>query len=93
MFSSTKTSSIAGSNEFWLPGRCFPLGARPAQPQLISRKSGSKDEDFSSVADCDALLLLAGDPAGEEEPTKKGVAFQVRPFIYWQLSHPLSICE
>ncbi|KAF9792417.1 FACT complex subunit SPT16 [Thelephora terrestris] len=39
-------------------------------------KSGSKDEDFGSVADCDALLLLAGDPASEEEPTKKGVAFQ-----------------
>jgi len=52
-----------------------------AQPQLISRKSGSKDEDFSSVADCDGLLLLAGDPAGEDEPTKKGVAFQVRPPI------------
>jgi hypothetical protein len=54
--------------------------------QLISRKSGSKDEDFSSVADCDALLLLAGDPAGEEEPTKKGVAFQVRPPISWRTS-------
>lgn len=92
MFSSTRTSSIAGLNEFWLTGRCLPPSARSPQPQLINRKSGAKDEDFGSVADCDTLLLLAGDPAGEEEPTKKGVAFQVRPFSCRELSRSLKIC-
>ncbi|KAH6918778.1 FACT complex subunit SPT16 [Coprinopsis sp. MPI-PUGE-AT-0042] len=38
--------------------------------------SGSQNEDFSSIADVDALFLLAGDPAAEDEPVRKGTCFQ-----------------
>ncbi|KAF5372890.1 hypothetical protein D9758_001715 [Tetrapyrgos nigripes] len=34
------------------------------------------NEDYSSIADTDALLLLAGDPAAEDEPMRKGTCFQ-----------------
>ncbi|THV07844.1 FACT complex subunit SPT16 [Dendrothele bispora CBS 962.96] len=34
------------------------------------------NEDYSSIADTDALLLLAGDPAAEDEPMKKGTCLQ-----------------
>jgi hypothetical protein len=44
-------------------------------------QSAGKNDDYGAFADCDALLVLAGDPAPEDEPIKKGVAFQVRqPF-------------
>ncbi|KIK92016.1 hypothetical protein PAXRUDRAFT_830348 [Paxillus rubicundulus Ve08.2h10] len=36
----------------------------------------SHNDDFGSIADSDALLLLSGDPAGEDEPVRKGTAFQ-----------------
>ncbi|KIK63712.1 hypothetical protein GYMLUDRAFT_162320 [Collybiopsis luxurians FD-317 M1] len=39
-------------------------------------KNASSSNDYSSIADTDALLLLAGDPAGEDEPMKKGTCFQ-----------------
>ncbi|KAJ3824085.1 FACT complex subunit SPT16 [Lentinula raphanica] len=39
-------------------------------------ESASSDEDYASIADAEALLLLAGDPAGEDEPMKKGTCFQ-----------------
>ncbi|THH01723.1 hypothetical protein EW026_g1029 [Hermanssonia centrifuga] len=38
--------------------------------------NAGKNDDYSSIADVDALLLPAGDPAGEDEPMRKGTAFQ-----------------
>ncbi|VDC07164.1 unnamed protein product [Peniophora sp. CBMAI 1063] len=35
-----------------------------------------KNDDFSSFADADGLFLPIGDPSPEDEPMKKGVAFQ-----------------
>ncbi|KAK1232500.1 FACT complex subunit spt16 [Marasmius sp. AFHP31] len=40
--------------------------------------SAKNDEDYSSIADVEALLLLAGDPAGEDEPMRKGTSMQLR---------------
>ncbi|KAF8636567.1 hypothetical protein AX17_003378 [Amanita inopinata Kibby_2008] len=36
----------------------------------------SKNDDYSSIADVEALLLVAGDPAAEDEPMRKGTCFQ-----------------
>ncbi|KAF8350878.1 FACT complex subunit SPT16 [Amanita rubescens] len=36
----------------------------------------SKNDDYGSIADVDALLLIAGDPAAEDEPMRKGTCFQ-----------------
>ncbi|TBU47950.1 FACT complex subunit SPT16, partial [Dichomitus squalens] len=41
-----------------------------------SWNNAGKDEDYASIAGADALLLAAGDPAGEDEPIRKGTAFQ-----------------
>ncbi|KAI0646896.1 FACT complex subunit SPT16 [Trametes meyenii] len=38
--------------------------------------SAQKEDDYGSIADADAFLLIAGDPAGEDEPIRKGTAFQ-----------------
>lgn len=40
-------------------------------------KGAKNDDDYSSIADVDSLFLPAGDPAGEDEPIRKGIAFQV----------------
>lgn len=40
-------------------------------------QNAQKDEEYSSISDVDALLLIAGDPMGEDEPIRKGTAFQV----------------
>ncbi|KAJ7197220.1 FACT complex subunit SPT16 [Mycena pura] len=39
-------------------------------------RDAAQNEDYSSVADTDALLLVAGDPAPEDEPTRKGTCVQ-----------------
>jgi nucleosome binding factor SPN SPT16 subunit len=39
--------------------------------------AAGKSDDHSSIAGAEALLLTAGDPAGEEEPIRKGTCFQV----------------
>ncbi|KAM5539042.1 hypothetical protein V8D89_007265 [Ganoderma adspersum] len=41
-----------------------------------SWNNAQKDEEYSSISDVDALLLIAGDPMGEDEPIRKGTAFQ-----------------
>src|ERR1700722_18306895 len=41
-------------------------------------QSATANDEFSSIVEADALLLLAGDLAGEDEPIRKGTAFQVR---------------
>ncbi|KAL4065337.1 FACT complex subunit-domain-containing protein [Scleroderma yunnanense] len=38
--------------------------------------NATQNDEFGSIADSDALLLLSGDPAGEDEPIRKGTAFQ-----------------
>ncbi|KAF5391933.1 hypothetical protein D9757_001726 [Collybiopsis confluens] len=38
--------------------------------------SAHSNDDYGSIANADALLLLAGDPAGEDEPMKRGTCFQ-----------------
>ncbi|KAI0928386.1 hypothetical protein AcW1_005644 [Taiwanofungus camphoratus] len=43
---------------------------------LTSWKDASNNNDYSSIADVDALFLSAGDPAREDEPIRKGTAFQ-----------------
>jgi hypothetical protein len=40
-------------------------------------QNAQENEDYSSIADVDALLLVAGDPISEEEPMRKGSCFQV----------------
>jgi hypothetical protein len=41
-------------------------------------QAAQQNDEYSSIAEADALLLLAGDPAGEDEPVRKGTSFQVR---------------
>ena len=43
----------------------------------LGRQNAQKEEEYSSIADVDALLLAAGDPAAEDDAIKKGTAFQV----------------
>ncbi|KNZ75316.1 FACT complex subunit SPT16 [Termitomyces sp. J132] len=38
--------------------------------------SARNDDDYSSIADADAILLVAGDPASEDEPMRKGTCLQ-----------------
>ncbi|KAF9821701.1 hypothetical protein IEO21_00547 [Rhodonia placenta] len=38
--------------------------------------NASASNEYSSIADVDAIFLPAGDPAGEDEPIRKGTAFQ-----------------
>ncbi|TFK42772.1 FACT complex subunit SPT16 [Crucibulum laeve] len=38
--------------------------------------NASKNDDFASVADADELLLVAGDPAAEDAPMKRGTCLQ-----------------
>ncbi|KAH9951270.1 FACT complex subunit SPT16 [Amylocystis lapponica] len=53
-----------------------PLFNQRLKSTLESWKNASNDGDFSVLSDVDALLLAAGDPAGEDEAMRKGVAFQ-----------------
>ncbi|KII88934.1 hypothetical protein PLICRDRAFT_175186 [Plicaturopsis crispa FD-325 SS-3] len=41
-----------------------------------SWNNASKNDDYGAIADADSLFLAAGDPAGEDEPIRKGTAFQ-----------------
>ena len=43
----------------------------------LDLQNARENEDYSSIADVDALLLVAGDPISEEEPMRKGSCFQV----------------
>ncbi|KAL1947960.1 hypothetical protein VTO73DRAFT_13684 [Trametes versicolor] len=38
--------------------------------------NAQKEDEYSSITEVGALLLVAGDPAGEDEPIRKGTAFQ-----------------
>lgn len=46
-----------------------------------SFQSSHNDDDYASIADTDALLFLAGDPAPEDEAMRKGTCFQVSPAL------------
>ncbi|KAJ7871485.1 FACT complex subunit SPT16 [Mycena olivaceomarginata] len=39
-------------------------------------RDAAQNDDYSSIAGTDALLLVAGDPAPEDEPTRKGTCIQ-----------------
>ncbi|KAJ6488648.1 FACT complex subunit SPT16 [Mycena vitilis] len=39
-------------------------------------RDAEQNEDYSAIAGADALLLVAGDPAPEDEPTRKGTCVQ-----------------
>ncbi|KAJ6500436.1 FACT complex subunit SPT16 [Mycena sanguinolenta] len=39
-------------------------------------RNAQQNEEYSSIADTEALLLVAGDPAPEDEPTRKGTCIQ-----------------
>ncbi|KAH9930997.1 FACT complex subunit SPT16 [Fomitopsis serialis] len=49
---------------------------RRLQIILDAWNNASNESDYSSIADVDAMFLPAGDPAGEDEPIRKGVALQ-----------------
>ncbi|KAJ8699613.1 FACT complex subunit spt16 [Pleurotus ostreatus] len=38
--------------------------------------SANENEDYAGLANVDALLIVAGDPAGEDEPMRKGTCLQ-----------------
>lgn len=40
-------------------------------------QNASDSEEYGSIADVGAFLVMAGDPAGEDDPIRKGTAFQV----------------
>jgi len=50
---------------------------------FIRIQDAADDEDYESIKDNDALFVLAGDPAGEDEPMRKGTSFQVRLSYYF----------
>ncbi|KAI1787890.1 FACT complex subunit SPT16 [Ganoderma leucocontextum] len=52
------------------------LFAKRLRSVYNSWTNAQKDEEYGSIADVDALLLIAGDPVGEDEPIRKGTAFQ-----------------
>ncbi|KAF7311639.1 FACT complex subunit SPT16 [Mycena kentingensis (nom. inval.)] len=39
-------------------------------------RDAAQNDEYASIADTDALLLIAGDPAPEDEPARKGTAVQ-----------------
>ncbi|KAG6812757.1 hypothetical protein H0H92_000672 [Tricholoma furcatifolium] len=40
-------------------------------------RSAKNDDDYSSIANADAILLVAGDPVSEDEPMRKGTCLQI----------------
>lgn len=44
---------------------------------IATLQNASLNDDLGSIASAQALLLLSGDPATEDEPVRKGTAFQV----------------
>jgi hypothetical protein len=55
---------------------------------FLCAQSASESEDYASIADAGALFVSAGDPAGEDDPIRKGTAFQVRLIPLAGKSHP-----
>ncbi|TFK67901.1 FACT complex subunit SPT16 [Pluteus cervinus] len=64
-------------------------------------KTANKNDDYASVADVDAFVLLAGDPASEDEPPRKSTCFQQwllgyefpSTFILFQKDKILILCS
>lgn len=40
-------------------------------------QNASKNDDYASIADAGGLIIIAGDPAAEDEPMRKGTCLQV----------------
>ena len=60
--------------------RAYVVGVvRSAYPNVRRRRfqNASVNDDLGSIANAEALLLLSGDPASEDDPVRKGTAFQV----------------
>ncbi|KAG6854966.1 hypothetical protein C0991_009789 [Blastosporella zonata] len=53
-----------------------PLFKSRVQRIYDSWESAKNDDDYSSLAEMDAILLVAGDPASEDEPMRKGTCLQ-----------------
>jgi hypothetical protein len=60
------------------------LYVQSQDPDMFVVQSAGKNDDYATVADCDALLILAGDPAAEDEVPKKSTAFQVCTLVRGQ---------
>ena len=58
-------------------GALHPPTDHLTETLLAFTQNAQNNEEYSSIADVGALLLIAGDPAGEDEPIRKGTAFQV----------------
>ncbi|KAJ8589733.1 FACT complex subunit SPT16 [Rhizopogon salebrosus TDB-379] len=64
-------------------------------------KNASQNDEYGSIADAEALLLHCGDPAGEDEPVRKGTAFQTwllgyefpSTFLLFQKDRLLVLCS
>jgi hypothetical protein len=82
--SSASRSSTRVSRRCSTRGRCVCAAPRPARApraelfSLRALQGAGGSEEHAAIADADALLVLAGDPAAEDEPVRKGTAFQVR---------------
>ncbi|THH10989.1 hypothetical protein EW146_g8192 [Bondarzewia mesenterica] len=48
---------------------------------IDSWTKAAKSDEYATLTDVDAILLAAGDPSGEDEPIRKGTAFQRRFLI------------
>jgi hypothetical protein len=44
-------------------------------------QNASKNDEFASIADADGLVVIAGDPAAEDEPMRKGTCLQVNTAV------------
>ncbi|KAH9842336.1 FACT complex subunit SPT16 [Rhodofomes roseus] len=53
-----------------------PVFNRRLKQVLDAWNNASNESDYSTLADVDAIFLPAGDPNPEDEPIRKGVAFQ-----------------
>jgi len=47
-------------------------------PTLIQIQDADDNEDYESIKDNDALFVLTGDPADEDESMRKAASFHVR---------------
>jgi hypothetical protein len=70
---------MSSSNAISLPNDAYVF---------LRAQSASENEDYASIADAGALFVSAGDPAGEDDPIRKGTAFQVCLIPLASKSHP-----
>lgn len=64
---------------------CVPFLNDPADFLTRGIQNAPNDEDCSTLLDVDVHFIVAGDPGGEDEPTRKGTALQVSPLVGYRL--------